>query len=187
MPNKATRKRTKPPSPKTAGARSPAAHEPPNATVGVPHMPAMYQGKNRDTFLPWSHAEQRLVRSRNYWICTTRRDGRPHATPVWGFWHEGALYFGTHRETLKAKNIRHNPRVSVHLESGDDVVILEGDAEQVDEKALAKELDTVSRKKYRMPMTIVPGAVAFCVRPRVVLAWTEKEFPKNSTRWEFTV
>jgi len=34
-------------------------------------------------------------------------------------------------------------------------------------------------------MMVVPEGVAFRVRPRVVLAWTEKEFPKNSTRWEF--
>ena len=189
MPNRPSRRRkhTKAPSPSAAKSRSSAAQQPPNATVGVPQMPAMYQGKNRDTFLPWSYAEKRLVGSRNYWICTTRRDGRPHSAPVWGFWHDGALYFGTHRETRKAKNIRHNPYVSVHLESGDDVVILEGEAKQVDEKALAHALDAVSRKKYGIPMTIVAGAVAFCVRPRVVLAWTEKEFPKNSTRWEFTV
>lgn len=161
------------------------AGDPPNATIGVPHMPPMYHGKHRDKFLPWSHAEKRLVRSRSYWICTSRPDGRPHSAPVWGFWHEGALYFSTHRDTRKARNIAHSPRVSVHLESGDDVVILEGDAEQVDQKALAKQLDAVCRKKYRMPMTVIPDAIAFRVRPRVVLAWTEKEFPNNSTRWEF--
>ena len=106
---------------------------------------------------------------------------------MWGFWHEGALYFGTHRDTRKAKNIARNPNVSVHLESGDDVVILEGRAEEVDQKALAKQLDGVSRKKYGMPMMVMPENMAFRVRPRIVLAWTEKEFPKNSTRWEFTV
>jgi hypothetical protein len=154
---------------------------------GLPHMPAMYVGKRRGTFLPWSHAEERLQRSRNYWICTSRPDGRPHSAPVWGFWHAGALYFGTHGDTRKAQNIFRNPNVSVHLESGDDVVILEGEATQVDEKALARELDAAARKKYGMPMVIVSGAVAFCVRPRVVLAWTEQDFPNNSTRWDFRV
>ena len=69
----------------------------------------------------------------------------------------------------------------------DGVVILEGDAEQVDQKALARELDAECRKKYGMPMMVAPDGVAFRVRPRVVLTWTEKEFPKNSTRWEFTL
>ena len=186
MPKTATKqKHIKAPAVDVAKTKSPAFGAPPNATVSVPHMPAMYGAKKRDTFLPWNHVEERLVHSRNYWICTSRRDSRPHSAPVWGFWHEGALYFGTHRETLKAKNIRHSPHVSVHLESGDDVVILEGEAEEVDQKTLARQLDAASRKKYGMPMMVIPESVAFRVRPRVVLAWTEKEFPNNSTRCEF--
>ena len=168
---------------KTASAAD--ARQPSNATVGAPQMPAMYGGKKRDKFLPWSHAEERLVRSKNYWICTSRPDGRPHSAPVWGFWHAGALYFGTHRDTRKARNLAQNRRLSVHLESGDDVVILEGDAEPVDQKALAKQLDSVSREKYGMPMMVTPDTIAYCVRPRVVLAWTEQDYPNNATRWEF--
>jgi PPOX class probable F420-dependent enzyme len=176
--------------PKTAAARSKPTNQPKapaGATVGSLHVPAMYGGKKRDTYMPWSRVEERLAGSRNYWICTARRDGRPHSSPVWGFWHEGAFYFGTHRDTRKARNITHNPSVSVHLESGDDVVILEGRAEEVDQKKLAKELDAVARKKYGMPMMIVHESVAYRVRPRLVFAWTEKDFPKDSTRWEFTV
>jgi len=36
-----------------------------------------------------------------------------------------------------------------------------------------------------MPMSVMPESVCFRVRPRVVLAWTEADFPNNSTRWEF--
>jgi hypothetical protein len=193
MPRPAPRRRTRV---KTAGKpdvkskaetkSSVGAQHPANAAVGIPHMPSMYVGQHRNTFLPWSHAEERLVRSRSYWICTTRPDGRPHSAPVWGFWHDGALYFGTHRETRKARNISENRRVSIHLESGDDVVIVEGEAEEVDPKLLAKQVDAICRKKYGMPMMVMPDSVAFRVRPRVVLAWTEKDFPTNSTRWEFT-
>ncbi|MEI6136703.1 MAG: pyridoxamine 5'-phosphate oxidase family protein [Chloroflexota bacterium] len=28
----------------------------------------------------------RLRTAMNYWIATTRPDGRPHAAPVWGVW-----------------------------------------------------------------------------------------------------
>jgi hypothetical protein len=149
----------------------------------------MYIGKGKHKFLPWSHAEERLVRSRSYWICTTRPDGRPHSIPVWGMWVEGALYFGTARHAQKAKNLAHNPAVSVHLESGDDVVILEGEAVETDlnEKTLRSKLDTACRFKYKMPLMVVPESICYRVRPRVVLAWTEKEFPTNSTRWEFAL
>ena len=116
--------------------------------------------KTPHKFLPYSNVETRLAKSRNYWICTARPDGRPHSIPVWGFFLDGALYFGTSRLTRKARNLAHNPALSVHLESGDDVVILEGSAVEVDitDKPTFKKLDTASRSKYRMPLMLVPFA-----------------------------
>jgi nitroimidazol reductase NimA-like FMN-containing flavoprotein (pyridoxamine 5'-phosphate oxidase superfamily) len=155
--------------------------------VGLPLVPALYGLKPRKQYLPWSHAEERLTRSRNYWICTARPDGRPHSIPVWGFWADGAFYFGTGRSSRKGKNLAYKSAISVHLESGDDVVILEGSAVEVSDKATLKKLNALSRKKYKMPLTTIPGETVFyCVRPRVVLAWTEKDFPNNATRWEFS-
>ncbi len=159
---------------------------PPQA--GLPQMPKVFGLKPRKNYLPWSHAEERLARSRNYWICTVRPNGRPHATPVWGFWLEGALYFGTARSSRKALNLAHNANLSVHLESGDDVVILEGAAAEVSEKEEFQRLDAASRKKYQMPLLIIPGeSVVYRVRPRVVLAWLESDLPGSGTRWQFPV
>jgi hypothetical protein len=161
--------------------------DPPNCRVGLPHVPSDYGLKPRRQYLPFSHAEKRLTKSRNYWICTTRPDGRPHSIPVWGFWMDGAVYFGTGRETRKARNLAHNFAISIHLDSGDDVVILEGNAVEVDlnDKQVFKKLDAASRSKYKMPLVIMPGSVIYSVRPRIVLAWTERDFPKTATRWEF--
>ena len=157
-------------------------------TVGLPHVPSLYGMKFPHKFLPFNHAEERLAKSRNYWICTTRPDGRPHSIPVWGFWLDRSLYFGTARSTRKARNLAHNPAISVHLESGDDVVIVEGAAVEVDltDKPTLKKLDAVSRAKYKMPLMVIPESVLYCVCPRVVLAWTESDFPNNATRWQFT-
>jgi nitroimidazol reductase NimA-like FMN-containing flavoprotein (pyridoxamine 5'-phosphate oxidase superfamily) len=156
--------------------------------TGLPHVPPTYGLKARKEYLPFSHAETRLAKSRNYWICTTRPDGRPHSIPVWGFWIDGALYFGTARDSRKSRNLAHNPAISIHLDSGDDVVILEGTAAEVDpnDKPTFKKLDAASRVKYKMPMAAPPGSdsLVYCVRPRVVLAWTEKDFPNNATRWQ---
>jgi hypothetical protein len=106
---------------------------------------------------------------------------------VWGFWIDGSLYFGTARATRKARNLAHNPAISIHLESGDDVVILEGTAVEVDltDKPILKKLDAASRAKYKMPLMVIPESVFYCVRPRFVLAWTESDFPNNATRWQF--
>lgn len=143
--------------------------------------------KTPHRFLEYSEVETRLAKSRSYWICTARPDGRPHSIPVWGFFLEGALYFGTSRNTRKARNLAYNPALSVHLESGDDVVILEGTAVEIDisDKATFKKLDAASRSKYRMPLMVVPEGVFYAVHPRVILAWTESDFPTNATRWQF--
>jgi general stress protein 26 len=153
--------------------------------AGLPHIPKTYGLKPRKKYLPWSHAQQRLERSRNYWICTTRKDGRPHAMPVWGIWFEDAFYFSTGRSSRKGQNLAGNPAVSVHLESGDDMVAFEGKAQEVIDEALLARLSAGYKSKYRMPLWIHPENVVYCVRPRVVLAWTEKNFPKDATRWEF--
>jgi nitroimidazol reductase NimA-like FMN-containing flavoprotein (pyridoxamine 5'-phosphate oxidase superfamily) len=176
--------------PAKRASTKPAAHaDPPGLHAGLPHVPALYGLKARKKFLPWTHARERLERSRNYWICTARPDGRPHSIPVWGFWIDDAFYFGTGRCSRKARNLAHNAATSVHLESGDDVVILEGRAVEIastDEPTLAK-IDAASRKKYKMPLMTIPGeTVLFVVRPSVVLAWTENDFPNNATRWQFT-
>jgi len=163
------------------------AADPAGCRVGLPDVPAMYGLKSRKAYLPFSHAEKRLTEARNYWICTARPDGRPHSIPVWGFWIEGAVYFGTARSSRKARNLAQNSAVSIHLDSGDDVVILEGLAVEVDltDKPTFKKLDAASRAKYNMPLMVVPEGVLYSVRPRFVLAWTEKDFPNNATRWRF--
>jgi Pyridoxamine 5'-phosphate oxidase len=175
------------PKPKPKSIPTPTTAPQPNwVSVGLPHVPELYGIKPRKQYLPWSHAEERLERSRNYWICTARPDGRPHSIPVWGFWIDSALFFGTARSSRKARNLVHNSAVSVHLESGDDVVILEGTATEISDPATLKKIDGASQTKYKMPLTTLPGeTVLYCVRPRVALAWTEKDFPKTATRWEF--
>jgi hypothetical protein len=76
------------------------------------------------------------------------------------------------RDARKAKNIAHNPAVSVHLESGDDVVVLEGKAVEPDvsEKKLRAKLDRECKRKYNMPLIVMPDSICYRVRPRVVLA-----------------
>jgi len=172
---------------KVARAKSRKESDPANCRVGLPDVPSDYGLKPRKKYLPFSHAEARLIKSRNYWICTSRPDGRPHSIPVWGFWVEGALYFGTGRNSRKARNLEHNPAVSAHLESGDDVVILEGSVTEADlnDKTVLKKLNAASRAKYKMPLAVMPGSVVYSLRPRTVLAWTEKDFPNNATRWQF--
>jgi len=175
--------------PKTSAPKksSKSSHNPPACRAGLPIVPPTYGLKPRKQYLPFSHAETRLTAARNYWICTARPDGRPHSIPVWGAWLNGAFYFGTARASRKARNLAHNAAISIHLDSGDDVVILEGTAVEIDvhDKVNLQALNAAFRAKYKMPLMVTPEVVLYSVRPRIVLAWTESNFPNNATRWEF--
>ena len=85
------------------------------------------QGAHHEAMpLTWEEVADRLVPARNYWLHTTDPAGGPQVTPVWGAVVENRLYHYSLRRTVKARNLRHNWRVAVHLESGADVVIVYG-------------------------------------------------------------
>ena len=45
----------------------------------------------------WADVERRLTDAQLYWLVTVRADGRPHAVPLCGAWHDGAFAFCTGR------------------------------------------------------------------------------------------
>jgi len=136
--------------------------------------------------LPWPTAVERLERARNYWIVTTRPDGRPHAMPVWGVWLDGALWFSTGRRSQKARNLARDPSLVAHLESGDDVVILEGEAGEVTDAAALERFADAYEPKYALrPDLEALGALVVVLRPRVALTWEERDYPRTATRWLF--
>jgi hypothetical protein len=134
--------------------------------------------------MPWTEVSQRLARARNYWVATTRPDGRPHAAPVWGVWLDDMLCFGTDRVSRKARNLAVNPALTVHLESGDDAVILEGVAEEMTDPALLARFSEAYEAKYRWRPE-APGRIAYALRTDVAFAWRESDFPHTATRWDF--
>jgi PPOX class probable F420-dependent enzyme len=136
--------------------------------------------------LPWSHAAAQLAEARNYWVGTVRADGRPHAMPVWGVWHDGWLLFSTSRASQKGRNLARDPRVVVHLESGDEVVILEGVAEELTDMDRLTQFAEVYDAKYHFRPDIRDRTnVTYAVRPQVAFGWLEKDFPGGATRWIF--
>jgi hypothetical protein len=86
----------------------------------------------------------------------------------------------------KARNLTDNAAVVVHLESGDEVVILEGVARQVTEDAEHMAFEEAYAGKYDVCLSEVPGDVSvWMVIPRVAFAWKEGDFPGTTTRWTF--
>ena len=155
-------------------------------------QPRMYGGYLEPVRLPWGWATERLTRERNYWIATTRPDGRPHSRPVWGVWLDGSFYFST--GSLAAQNLAVNAAITVHLESGSEVVIIEGVAETVSDVALVEDVVSVYNAKYHWDMdpNNLPGPF-YVVRPQVAFGWVSDEsgfdggaaFHGTATRWRF--
>ena len=155
-----------------------------------PGMPDGYGvPENDEGLLDWQWAEERVREAKNYWFSTTRPDGRPHAMPAWAAWLDGALYFDGSPETRRARNLAANPAISIHLESGDEVVILEGSTEYVGkpDRAFAERLAAELSRKYGpkyepAPDTWDQGGL-WVLRPKIAFAWSE--FPTTVTRWRF--
>jgi hypothetical protein len=132
--------------------------------------------------LEWSQVDDRLRTAKNYWLVTVRPDGRPHTVPVWGLWVRGALFFGGHGQ--KARNILGNPNVAVHLESGDETVVLEGRANGpvVPPTDLVDDLAIQSRAKYGFWPDGEPEP-AYALRPTVVRASISNGGQLVCARW----
>lgn len=76
------------------------------------------------------HTESRLKKDLVVWLVTAGKDGRPHAVLVW-FWWDGKDFLIYAQPGQKARNVRENPYVELHLNSdpvGDDLVRVEGRA-----------------------------------------------------------
>jgi nitroimidazol reductase NimA-like FMN-containing flavoprotein (pyridoxamine 5'-phosphate oxidase superfamily) len=98
-------------------------------------MPGYGLPRSRRGLLLWRWASDRLRRSHNYWIITTRPDGAPHAMPVWGLWLDDRFYFATGPQSRKSRNLASNPRCVVCNELAEAAVIVEGSAFKVTDPA----------------------------------------------------
>ena len=140
------------------------------------------------SLLAWEQVAQRLLDARNYWLCTVRPNGKPHVIPLWAVWEDDKIYFDGSPETRHAKNIATNPRVSVHLESGDQAVIIDGLARiMLPPAELAVRLARNYTRKYAPGYAPTPDqwdhGGLYEITPRSALAWTN--FVDDPTKFVF--
>lgn len=139
--------------------------------------------------LPWSWAEERLESSRNYWLVSTWPDGRPHAMPVWGLWHEGEFWFSSSKPSRKSKNLIANPRCVVAIEDANNPVVVEGMARLItsqQELALMLALEnTKYSTNYGLEMLDPALSSCFRVRPSWAFGLQTGDFTGSPTRWDF--
>jgi pyridoxine/pyridoxamine 5'-phosphate oxidase len=106
--------------------------------------------------------------------------------PVWGLWLDDAIFFSTDPKSYKARNLEARPELVVHLESGDDVVVVEGTATKLSPAEVPDSFVPAYKDKYGLEVdTSNPDFGFYRVAPTKVLAWRETDFPTSATRFTF--
>lgn len=146
-----------------------------------------------DGLLSWEQLTERLAAATQYWMATTRPDGRPHVVPRWGVWLDGRLWYDGSPETVHVRNLTANPACVLHLEDGWECVIVEGTSRPSPPPGLelGARIASVFTEKYGdKGYTPEPdawegpdagGLLQF--RPIKAMAWFD--FPTDVTRFRF--
>ena len=159
-----------------------------------PEMPPGYGVPKGDQgLLSWDQVIERLAASTQYWMATTRPDGRPHVVPRWGAWLDGRLWYDGSPETVHARNLAVNPACTLHLEDGWAAVIVEGTSARSNPPGLdlgariaAAFAEKYGNRGYAPEADAWEGPDAgglLVFTPIKALAWFD--FPKDVTRFTF--
>ncbi len=160
----------------------------PTPHISRPQFPPGY-ADHPHAWVSWEEVDRKLSDAINYWFCSVRPNGRPHAIPKWAVWVNGRIYADGSPDTRHARNLARNPFASVHLESGSQAVILEGRAQEV---RPAPELGAALAQEYARKYAALGYAPApdswdsgglIEITPYKVMAWNS--FTEDPTRFVF--
>ena len=150
-------------------------------------MPGYGISPEPEGMLSWEWASEHLARAENYWLSTTRPDGRPHCMPVWGVWVDNRFYFSTGPGSRKARNLAANAYCVIGAEPAKEAVVVEGAAAPVESREELLRIAPAYQQKYNEDILAHIDAgegPLYRVTPRVVFAFTYG-LPRSATRWVF--
>ncbi len=84
-------------------------------------------------------------------LATVQKGGHPHVAPIWFVWTEGKIIFCTGDSSVKAKNMRHNPQVSICVDDESPpyaFVIIQGTAKLFDKHKDLLKWNTIFGGRY---------------------------------------
>jgi len=116
--------------------------------------------------LAWSWVDDQLAAAGTYWIVLPA--GRyPHPRPVWGVWRSERLHLSIGSPEI-GRAATPGSGVTVHLDSGTDVVIVEGD---VAGPSTDDDIITAYDLKYDWTYDVDEYGPLTTIVPLKVLAW----------------
>jgi hypothetical protein len=130
------------------------------------------------TDLAWAEIASRFAAARNWWIATSGIAG-PHSVPVWGVVIDDVLYFYGQPTAVRSKNLAADPRLVAHLESGESVLIVHGEAHISDVSldnaaivsAYASKYVKVDDAEYLPGQPSMAGTQLYEIRPAKAISW----------------
>ena len=147
----------------------------------------------RSASFQWDDVARRLHALRTIWLGTVSADGAPHAAPVWLAVVGDEAYVFTSGASVKARNLRIDPRAVLHSENGEDVLIVHGRLEFVGDPRDFPRVTAGFAEKYRNPGDdeFLPGQdptadALFRVIPARALSWRLEDFAGSQRRWSST-
>ena len=145
----------------------------------------MYGEPSEESALEWSWVDAQLQAAGTYWV-VGRSDGSPHPRPVWGVWSAGLLHLSIGSPPL-LRQLNSDSAVAVHLDSGTDVVIVEGLV-----RGMAADPDAVASydAKYEWNYNVDEYGAFAVIQAQRVLAWRAAGFAgregfKQTGRWRY--
>jgi beta-lactamase superfamily II metal-dependent hydrolase len=93
--------------------------------------------------------------------------------PVWGIWKQNRFYFETAPNSLKGRNLSSNQSIVVHVQDGNDTVILEGTTRREKRTEALNQLRKDYLRKYQYTPDWSNGQeqIVFMVEPKIIHAW----------------
>jgi hypothetical protein len=104
-----------------------------------------------DHAAPWTTATEELHRASTFWVATVHPTGRPHVVPVLAVMSGGALHVAAGPETQKARNLAHDPRVTITTSGDDFDVVVEGVVDT------AQRSSGASSRMLKLPVSTSPS------------------------------
>lgn len=155
----------------------------PDPVASRPDMPGYLDGVESPDLLPWRWADDRLRAAHNYWLATHSTQGGPHLAPVWAVWDGARLFLATGVQSVKARNLRADPRCTVSTEAAEEAVILNGVAAPIDDASAEAYLRLYEAKYGARP----PAGDGWLVTPTTAFGFIERaeDFARTATRWRW--
>ncbi|MCU1503027.1 MAG: pyridoxamine 5-phosphate oxidase [Ilumatobacteraceae bacterium] len=120
----------------------------------------------------WSWVVDQLRAAPVYWV-SGDSGGHPHPRPVWGVWHDDALWLSIGSPQLRAASTA-GAAMTVHLESGTEPIIVEGRIDIADHDQSAPI--AVYDAKYKWTYDAAEYGPLLRMPPATIFAWQTTGF-----------